>query len=53
MSTFLFAETLKYFYLAFSGSDVNPENYAFNTEAHPYRIANFDRELVREKLGFK
>ncbi|TVR70155.1 MAG: glycoside hydrolase family 47 protein [Marinilabiliales bacterium] len=53
MSTFLFAETLKYFYLAFSGSEVNPENYVFNTEAHPYRIANIDSELVRERLGFK
>jgi len=51
MSTFLFAETLKYFYLAFSGSDVNPENHVFNTEAHPCRISNFDRQLVRERLG--
>ena len=33
MSTFLFAETLKYFYLAFSGSEVNPETHVFNTEA--------------------
>jgi hypothetical protein len=53
MSTLLFAETLKYFFLAFSGSDVNPENYVFNTEAHPYRIANFDRQLVSERLGIK
>jgi hypothetical protein len=51
MSTFLFAETLKYFYLAFSGSDVNPENYVFNTEAHPYRVTNFDRQLIKERLG--
>lgn len=51
MSTFLFAETLKYFYLAFSGSEVNPETHVFNTEAHPYRIANFDRKLLRERLG--
>jgi hypothetical protein len=51
MSTFLFAETLKYFYLAFSGSEVNPETHVFNTEAHPYRIANFDRQLARQRLG--
>lgn len=51
MSAFLFAETLKYFYLAFSGSYVNPENHVFNTGAHPCRIANFYRELVKKRLG--
>ena len=33
ISTFLFAETLKYFYLAFSGSEVNPETHVFKGEA--------------------
>ncbi len=51
MSTFFFAETLKYFYLAFSGSEVHPENYVFNTEAHPYKKEHFDREEVVKRLG--
>jgi len=38
MPTFFFAETLKYFYLAFTegSGDFVFEDYIFNTEAHPY-----------------
>ncbi|KAK8139054.1 glycosyl hydrolase family 47 [Apiospora sp. TS-2023a] len=37
MESFWLAETLKYFYLAFSPPDlVNLDDYVFNTEAHPF-----------------
>ncbi|TVQ90173.1 MAG: hypothetical protein EA393_06270 [Bacteroidetes bacterium] len=51
MSTFFFAETLKYFYLAFPGSEVHPENFVFNTEAHPYRKEHFDSKELVKMLG--
>ncbi|MEL7163356.1 MAG: glycoside hydrolase family 47 protein, partial [Bacteroidota bacterium] len=53
MSTFLFAESLKYFYLAFA-----PENdwqlgeVVFSTEAHPFRLAKFDHARAKERLGY-
>lgn len=38
MESFWLAETLKYFYLIFSGPDVvSLDEYVFNTEAHPLR----------------
>ncbi|KAK5659185.1 hypothetical protein OQA88_1275 [Cercophora sp. LCS_1] len=39
MESFWLAETLKYFYLAFSPPDViSLDDYVFNTEAHPFRL---------------
>jgi mannosyl-oligosaccharide alpha-1,2-mannosidase len=39
MESFWFAETLKYFYLAFSDpSVVSLDEYVLNTEAHPFRL---------------
>lgn len=39
MQSFWLAETLKYFYLIFSESDlVSLDDYVFNTEAHPFLI---------------
>jgi len=40
MPTFFFAETLKYFYLAFTDHTgaFNFENHIFSTEAHPFKI---------------
>ena len=53
MPTFFFAETLKYFYLAFSEGDgqFNLDEYIFNTEAHPFKKENFDSEECRTRLG--
>jgi mannosidase alpha-like ER degradation enhancer 1/mannosidase alpha-like ER degradation enhancer 2 len=54
MPTFFFAETMKYFYLAFTiqDGDFVLDNYIFNTEAHPFMKSNFDREKAKEYLGF-
>ncbi|MCF8240302.1 MAG: glycoside hydrolase family 47 protein [Melioribacteraceae bacterium] len=53
MSTFFFAETMKYFYLLFSeDAVVNLDDYVFSTEAHPFKKSNFDKEKIHEYLGF-
>jgi len=45
MQSFWIAETLKYFFLAFSDPDViSLDDYVFNTEAHPFRIPKPRRE---------
>ncbi len=43
MPTFFFAETMKYFYLAFSegNGSFNLDEHVFNTEAHPFRRSIF------------
>jgi hypothetical protein len=53
MPTFFFAETLKYLYLTFSngGHGYHFGDYLFNTEAHPFKKADFDREKARGWLG--
>jgi mannosyl-oligosaccharide alpha-1,2-mannosidase len=39
MESFWFAETLKYFYLAFSPPDlISLDDFVLNTEAHPFRL---------------
>ncbi len=55
MPTFFFAETLKYFYLTFSSgtNGYDFEEIIFNTEAHPFRKNNFDKEKAQKFLGFK
>lgn len=55
MPTFFFAETLKYLYLTFSngGHGYRFGDYLFNTEAHPFKKADFDRENVRTRLGIQ
>lgn len=55
MPTFFFAETIKYFYLTFSMKEgnFNLDDYVFNTEAHPFKKSNFDKEKARIYLGFK
>jgi hypothetical protein len=53
LPTFFFAETMKYFYLLFGGNpSVNIHTYVFNTEANPFKIADFDSSEVRTRLGF-
>jgi mannosyl-oligosaccharide alpha-1,2-mannosidase len=47
MESFFLAETLKYFYLTFSDSDLlSPAEWVFNTEAHPVR--HWDSKTVRK-----
>jgi mannosidase alpha-like ER degradation enhancer 1/mannosidase alpha-like ER degradation enhancer 2 len=55
MATFFFAETLKYFYLAFTmpTGEFNLDDYVFNTEAHPFKKSSFDAEEVRIRLGLE
>ena len=55
MPTFFFAETMKYFYLAFSMGNgaFNLDDYVFNTEAHPFKKAGFDPEEVKLRLGLE
>ncbi len=53
MSTFFFAETLKYLYLTFSeGNDAfSLSDHVFNTEAHPFQRSSFKPEEVKRRLG--
>lgn len=55
MPTFFFAETMKYFYLTFSmeNGDFNLDDYVFNTEAHPFKRASFDKGEAKLRLGLK
>lgn len=44
---------MKYFFLAFDeNTDVNPTEYVFNTEAHPFKHSHFDHEEAQQRLGF-
>ena len=52
METFFIAETLAYCYLTFDkGNPVNPDDYVFSTEAHPFRKGAFHRPKVIHNLG--
>jgi mannosidase alpha-like ER degradation enhancer 1/mannosidase alpha-like ER degradation enhancer 2 len=55
MATFFFAETMKYFYLAFTmqTGEFNLDDYVFNTEAHPFKKSSFDSEEVKIRLGLE
>lgn len=55
MPTFFFAETLKYLYLSFAHDDMLPtyfDEHVFNTEAHPFARATFNKDEARKRLGF-
>ena len=53
MPTFFFAETLKYFYIAFAGKDVfDFDAHIFSTEAHSFRRDDFDEEQAKIRLGY-
>lgn len=53
MPTFFFAETLKYLYLTFDYETgrFKFDEHIFNTEAHPFRIASFDKKEFSSRLG--
>ncbi|TRX50035.1 glycoside hydrolase family 47 [Fulvivirga sp. M361] len=53
LATYFFAETLKYFYIAFAGKDIfDFDQHVFNTEAHTFRKDSFDPELAKTRLGY-
>lgn len=53
LSTYFFAETLKYFYIAFAGPEVFDFNeHVFNTEAHTFRRDSFNPDLAKEFLDY-
>ncbi len=55
MPTFFLAETLKYFYLAFTEDGVHKdflENHIFNTEAHQFKRNAIDKTEAKKRLGF-
>ncbi|MCG8387981.1 MAG: glycoside hydrolase family 47 protein [Cytophagales bacterium] len=53
LATYFFAETLKYFYIAFAGKDAfDFDQHVFNTEAHTFRRDSFDPGLAKERLGY-
>lgn len=52
LSTFFFAETMKYFYLAFTDDEnLDFSNFVFSTEAHPFLKRNFNQDLMTERLN--
>ena len=53
LATYFYAETMKYFYLAFAGKNtLDFQQHVFNTEAHPFKKASFDQALAKQYLGF-
>lgn len=53
LATYFYAETLKYFYVAFAGSEAfNFDDYIFNTEAHPFLRKSFDADKAKTYLGY-
>jgi mannosyl-oligosaccharide alpha-1,2-mannosidase len=53
MQNFWMVETLKYFYLIFSGPDfVSFDEWVFNTEAHPFRVPQNWRKKVSKFVEF-
>lgn len=53
LATYFFAETLKYFYIAFAGDNIFKfDDYVFNTEAHTFKRAHFDSSKAPEYLGY-
>ncbi len=51
LSTFFFAETMKYLYLTFSHQKtITPETVVFSTEAHPFFKSHFSTESFKKIL---
>lgn len=52
LATYFYAETLKYFYLATVNKEVfDFDDYVFNTEAHPFKKSNFEKNKINKYLG--
>lgn len=52
LATFFFAETMKYFYIAFSQGEFDFNEHVFNTEAHTFKKSDFNPVLAKERLGY-
>lgn len=53
LATYVYAETLKYFYIAFTeNEDFEFQDHYFNTEAHTFRRDSFDPEKAKIFLGY-
>jgi len=52
LATFFFAETMKYFYIAFSQGDFDFDQHVFNTEAHTFKKSDFDPKVAKTRLGY-
>ena len=53
LATYFYAETLKYFYVAFAGkSEFDFNEYVFNTEAHTFKRAHFNKAKAADYLGY-
>ena len=54
METFFIAENMKYFYLTFSqNTNINLDDYVFNTEAHPFKKNHFKTSEINKRLGIR
>ncbi len=52
LATYFFAETMKYFYIAFSQGEFDFNKHVFNTEAHTFKKSDFDPKEAKERLGY-
>jgi hypothetical protein len=52
LATFFFAETMKYFYIAFSQGEFDFNEHVFNTEAHTFKKSDFDPDIAKKRLGY-
>ncbi len=52
LATYFFAETMKYFYIAFSQEEFDFNEYIFTTEAHTFKRSDFDPKEAKERLGY-
>ena len=52
LATYVFAETLKYFYIAFSQGAFDFDAHVFNTEAHTFKKSDFDPQEAKNRLGY-
>jgi len=53
LATYFYAETLKYFYVAFAGKEIfDFDEHVFNTEAHLFRKSNYDKKVAKRRLGY-
>ena len=52
LATFFIAETMKYFYIAFSQGDFDFDDHVFSTEAHTFKKSDFDPQEAKKRLGY-
>lgn len=52
LATYFFAETMKYFYIAFSQGEFDFNEHVFNTEAHTFKKSDFNSDEAKIRLGY-